>query len=119
MASTSNTSASAWRRSNPPRSWRWIPMRSVSGACIVWWRSPGARTSASIAGRSGSTRRASCRFEPSTNETREIDGVTTPISARFDRPLDGEVVHMTVEAVDYRSPIPDSFFSTLELIRRR
>lgn len=58
-------------------------------------------------------------LEASTLETREIDGVTTPTSARFARPLDGEVVHMTVEAVDYRSPIPESFFSTLELIRRR
>lgn len=58
-------------------------------------------------------------LEVRTLEIREIEGVATPVAARFERPLDREVVHMFVDEVDYRSPIPEAFFSTLKLIQAR
>jgi hypothetical protein len=58
-------------------------------------------------------------LEVRTLELREIDGVPTPVAARFERPADREVVHMFVDEVDYRSPIPEAFFSTLKLIQVR
>jgi hypothetical protein len=58
-------------------------------------------------------------LEVRTLELREVDGVPTPVAARFERPLDREVVHLFVDEVDYRSPIPEAFFSTLKLIQVR
>jgi hypothetical protein len=55
-----------------------------------------------------------------------IDGIPTPTLAVFERfhGRDGasetsEVVRMSVEVVDYRSPIPDHVFSTFRLLRSR
>jgi len=49
---------------------------------------------------------------------RDIQGVPTPARVVFERPLDHETIDMEFESVDYEAPIPSSFFSTLELIKR-
>lgn len=54
-----------------------------------------------------------------TLEIVQIDGVVTPRQVVFDRPGTGERVSMTVDSIDYRSPIPESVFSTFRLLRTR
>jgi hypothetical protein len=54
--------------------------------------------------------------------TEQIDtlhGIATPTRIRFERPVDRQVVLMTVVSVDYETPIPKSVFSTLSLIKQR
>jgi hypothetical protein len=46
-----------------------------------------------------------------------VQGVPTPRRVRFERPLSGERIDMEVEQVDYESPIGDSFFSAMRLVR--
>jgi hypothetical protein len=48
---------------------------------------------------------------------KEMGGIPTPAETRYERPLDQTVVHMRVEWVDYQSPIPEIFFSTLQLTK--
>jgi len=47
----------------------------------------------------------------------EMGGIPTPSETRYERPLDESVVHMRVKRVDYQSPIPEIFFSTLQLTK--
>jgi hypothetical protein len=64
-------------------------------------------------------RQGRIQLEATTLELREVDGIATPFAARFERPQEREVVHMFVDEVDYRSPSPEAYFSTLKLIRGR
>jgi hypothetical protein len=50
-----------------------------------------------------------------TDEIREVQGVPTPTRIVFER--SGETLAMHVEHVDYEAPIPESFFSTLVLLK--
>jgi hypothetical protein len=52
-----------------------------------------------------------------TLETAELQGVPTPVRARFERPGGDRRVSLEVESVDYEAPIPEDYFSTLALIR--
>lgn len=49
----------------------------------------------------------------------DLGGVPTPIETIYQRPEDGVVARMTVVSVDYESPIPEVFFSTLQLTKDR
>jgi hypothetical protein len=57
-------------------------------------------------------------LDAQTHEVRIVQGVATPMRVTFERPLEEEVVTMTVDEIDYASPIPESHFSTLALIPR-
>lgn len=46
-----------------------------------------------------------------------VDGVPTPKSMIFDRLAERKTVSVSVEQVDYRSPIPEEFFSTFRLVK--
>jgi hypothetical protein len=48
-----------------------------------------------------------------------VDGVPTPVRTSFERPDQDERVEMTVDEIDYESPIPRAFFSTLQLTKTR
>ena len=52
-----------------------------------------------------------------TLEVKMVQGIPTPSPTRFVRPLDGQVVDLFVDTIDYRKPIDESFFSTLKLIK--
>jgi hypothetical protein len=47
-----------------------------------------------------------------------VQGIPTPLRVRFERPPEGSEVVMAVRSVDYESPIPATFFSTLALLKR-
>lgn len=47
-----------------------------------------------------------------------VHGVPTPMESSFERPGEGERVHMVVRHIDYETPIDPDFFSTLALIKR-
>jgi len=49
-------------------------------------------------------------------EIREVQGVATPVRMLFERPEEHERVRMSVESVDYEAQIPETFFSTLQMI---
>jgi len=49
-------------------------------------------------------------------EIRAVQGVATPVRMLFERPEAHERVRMSVQSVDYESPIPETFFSTLQMI---
>jgi hypothetical protein len=51
-------------------------------------------------------------------EIREIQGVATPVRMLFERPEEHERVRMSVDRVDYESPIPDTFFSTMQMVNK-
>lgn len=53
-----------------------------------------------------------------TLEVRWIQGVATPIRSTFTQPLEDQVVTLVIDRIDYETPIPDAFFSTLKLIKR-
>jgi len=48
-----------------------------------------------------------------------VQGIATPRRVRFERPREGQVVEMRIEQVDYVSPIPEAFFTTMRLLRAR
>jgi len=52
-----------------------------------------------------------------TVEIRDIQGVPTPVHMRFERPLEGSRVDLTIEEVDYERPIPDEIFSVFTLMK--
>jgi hypothetical protein len=52
-----------------------------------------------------------------TIRTEVIDGIPTPTETIYERPREGTVVTLTVDDVDYHSPIPEIFFSTLQLTK--
>lgn len=52
-----------------------------------------------------------------TLETRSVQGVPTPLRMHFEHPVAGRQIDLVVESVDYESPIPPEYFSTLALIR--
>lgn len=57
------------------------------------------------------------RLVATTLETRAVQGVATPLRMRFERPGTGRRVELRVDGVDYESPIPEEYFSTLALLR--
>lgn len=63
-------------------------------------------------------RRGRVTMDARTHEVRVMQGITTPMRVTFDRPLEAEVVTLTVDEIDYVTPIPESHFSTLKLIPR-
>lgn len=46
-----------------------------------------------------------------------VDGVPTPQAMVFERLAERKTVSVSVEQVDYRSPIPEEFFSTFRLVK--
>ena len=46
-----------------------------------------------------------------------VDGLATPKSMLFERLAERKTVSVSVEQVDYRSPIPEEFFSTFRLVK--
>jgi len=54
-----------------------------------------------------------------TLSVKEIGGVPTPVETVYTRPDEAGAAYMTVESVDYASPIPEIFFSTLQLTKNR
>jgi hypothetical protein len=52
-----------------------------------------------------------------TLETREVQGVPTPVRMHFESEREGRRVLLEVESVDYEAKIPEEYFSTLALIR--
>jgi hypothetical protein len=54
-----------------------------------------------------------------TQKLEKIQGVPTPVETIYERPLEGVSAYMTVKHVDYESPIPEIFFSTLQLMKAR
>jgi hypothetical protein len=63
-------------------------------------------------------RRGKATLIAETEQIETVQGVTTPTRVRFHWLLDRQVVVMTVESVDYETPVPESVFSTLTLIKR-
>jgi hypothetical protein len=57
------------------------------------------------------------RLVARTLETREIQGVATPVRMQFESEREGRRVTLEVEKVDYDAEIPEEYFSTLALIR--
>jgi hypothetical protein len=55
----------------------------------------------------------------STLVLKEVGGVPTPVETVYQRPEDGVEAHMTVVSIDYEAPIPEVFFSTLQLTKGR
>jgi hypothetical protein len=53
-----------------------------------------------------------------TEEVRLFGGVPTPCRVVFERPLERQTVRMTVDSADFESPIPESSFSLLQLLKR-
>jgi hypothetical protein len=64
-------------------------------------------------------RNGEIRLVAATEEIRAVQGVPTPIRVAFDRPQEGERVVMHVEQIDYEAPIPEVFFTTMELLKGR
>lgn len=58
-------------------------------------------------------------LDATTERVETIDGVPTPMQIRFERPLVGERVDFSVETIDYKAPIPPSYFSALSLIKKK
>jgi len=54
-----------------------------------------------------------------TTEVEVVDGIHTPVRIVFVRPQQDERVELLLEEIDYETPIPESRFSTLELMKRR
>ena len=52
-----------------------------------------------------------------TDEVRTIQGVPTPTRIIFEKVADRESVTMEVSAMDYDAPIPESYFSTMALLK--
>jgi hypothetical protein len=52
-----------------------------------------------------------------TLDVASVHGVPTPRSMVFERLAEGTTVTVSVEQVDYRSPIPEEFFSTFQLVK--
>lgn len=64
-------------------------------------------------------RRADATVLVATTEKVEVvQGIPTPVRTRFVRPREGTEVVMEVESIDYQTPIPGLFFSTLALVKR-
>jgi hypothetical protein len=47
----------------------------------------------------------------------EVHGVPTPTRMQFDHPSEKRSVTLAVASVDYLTPIPEEYFSTLSLVR--
>jgi hypothetical protein len=52
-----------------------------------------------------------------TEEVRIVQGIPTPMRIIFEKVAPSETVTMEVTAIDYKSPIPELYFSTMALIR--
>jgi hypothetical protein len=52
-----------------------------------------------------------------TEEVRSIQGVPTPTRIVFEKVADQQTVTMEVPSMDYEAPIPESYFSTMALIK--
>ena len=54
-----------------------------------------------------------------TEEVRIVQGIPTPTRIVFEEAAPSEIVTMEVTTVDYTTPIPESYFSTMALVKGR
>lgn len=52
-----------------------------------------------------------------TERVETVQGISSPLRIRFDRPLSRQVITMRVEAIDYEKQIPEEFFTTFTLVK--
>ncbi len=64
-------------------------------------------------------RRGAVRMIARTTRIESVQGIETPVEMHFESPRDKRSVKLQVTAVDYRSAIPEEYFTTLALIRSR